>query len=65
MNKIYDIACKGCDYVEEMWLNNEDVQCIRDKEVLCGVCTKGELYVVLGAPQFSIKGPGVYSPGKH
>ena len=65
MNKIYDIACKGCEYKEEMWLSNDDVQDIRDKNVLCGVCKKGELYVSLGAPQFSIKGPGVYDPGKH
>lgn len=65
MNKIYDVHCRGCDYIEEMWLNNEEAKNIIDKEVLCGVCKEGELYIGLGAPQFSIKGPGVYDPGKH
>lgn len=63
MNKIYDIGCKGCEYVEEMWLNDEEAQNIRDKEVLCGKCKEGELYIQLGAPQFSIY--GVYDSGKH
>jgi hypothetical protein len=64
MIKVYDICCKNCGYVEEMWLEDEDLKHLIE-DCWCGSCKVGELYIGLGSPQFSIKGPGVYDPGKH
>ena len=57
--------CNKCEYEEEAWYTTEERDKISGGEVECEVCGEGKIFIMIGSPQFSIKGPGVYDPGTH
>ena len=65
MKRLVDLKCDECGHVMiDFWADDECMVMISDKRLHCDECL-GTLSIILGAPQFSIKGPGVYDPGKH
>ena len=64
MRILIDIGCRKCKTVEEMWADEDTKKMIKEERLVCDNCLE-PLFIVLGTPQFSIKGPGVYDPGKH
>lgn len=62
---ILSLKCRKCGHEQEDWFTSEERDTISAGEVLCKKCEEGEVFIMLGKPQFSIRGEGVYSPGKH
>lgn len=61
-----DTKCDKCGYSEEdIWYDTQEREDLSNADVLCGVCGKGTVKIVLGRPQFTIRGEGVYDQGKH
>ena len=64
MKVLIDVGCKECEMAEEMWADEELIEMIGEGRLYCDDCLH-PLHILLGVPQFSIKGEGVYDPGKH
>ena len=65
--RLYDLKCSnkecGREY-PDMWLNDTDLVILKKGNLVCDDCHE-PLGIMIGRPQFSIRGEGVHNPGKH
>lgn len=65
--RLVDLKCANPDCGEEyhdVWMTSEEIEVVRECKSPCGKC-ESHVFIMLGRPQFSIRGEGVYDPGKH
>ena len=64
-NMLIDLKCNTCkaEYLDQ-WYSTYERKMVSEGRLCCDECYT-PLVVMLGTPQFNLKGEGYYEPGKH